>query len=188
MGLLTGSSYAESSEETEKKTNETMKSVSKILKIVERRYKFELSKLYRVKHDGTNPFMFMVIGSNKWIRSPHMISLYLLLIRLGIAFYKIADKDTSNAINTYDKLIKWIDKNQNDIKNRAPYVLTSYKYWGILLSNFDHLFKGIKMKDAYARKNYNNCSIDVEGIDRLCHGGSNFDELQKRFDKLLENA
>jgi len=173
--IKSGAKTKDSLETAVKKFGEDMKTAVKVLNILEKRAKWRLTRLYRVvKENHPNCIMYMVVGPNNWIRSPHMQSMYCLILRAckGKHFQDVKTyKDVMTACKAF------AGSNAND----SVHIRHTYKYWGSITKRFVSLFEGITMKEAYSRKIYNDNSIYHEGIKTLCCGDSESKKIRQRF-------
>ena len=159
-----------------------MKTGVSMVNILEEKHGWPLTEMYQVKHNHTkNLLVRMFVGSNNWMRSPAMVSMFALLIRAGkIKRFK--------GVKTHIGLMKAAAKCKRGETNDQNYVLNSYKYWDLLVGEFDRLFDGITYKEAYKAKNYDQGYRVNEGINKLCKGdsteGTDYRKLATRFAKI----
>jgi len=82
-----------------KEAETQIKEAVRVLNIIERHMKWPKSKAFRVKDDSKESSCFLLTGSGKWMISPQLVSLYLLIVRLceydqhTSAFKKFTAKD-----------------------------------------------------------------------------------------------
>lgn len=151
-------------------------------------YKFE--KAYKQQRRR-----YMFVGSNRWFRSSHMMSLWMLLIRLGVRSNSFR-QDSWEALE--EDIKKFPQKNNygsNTLSGDQYYARLSMKNWVNLLKNLDKIFpantKWIDRLDSTKvhqkpSKNipYIN-SIGTEGISKLMLKKSHHVHA-KRFYKIME--
>jgi len=136
--------------------------------------------------------MYMVVGSSKWLRSPYMLSLYMLLLRLGTRGFK-------GNFETHEELFKefetFVNKNNGHYKDAnhinykdANHIKKKYPMWDILLENHSKFFRDKSINRLYNRKYLvNGGSGFNEGITKLCSGYSLDLEMNKKFVELCKN-
>lgn len=163
-----------------------MEAAIRLLNHFEERAGWALSKLYSTDNTGkfrcrphryeSNPVtdrepyihIYMVVSSNKWLKSSHYISLYLLMLRIGNAGFKCKAKSHKGIM---EELTKHIAKRALD----APYIRSSYKKWDIFLKNQRDLLKGrSSFKESYKLKtlSYGHSGGYNEGIEKLVNGST----------------
>jgi hypothetical protein len=175
--IVSSAKSKESLEVANKKFADGMKIAVKVLNILEKRAKWRLTKFYRVVKDNSpKALMYMVVGSNNWIRSPHMQSMYCLILRA-------CRSECFAGVKTYKDLMVACEKFGNSRANDATYVQRTYPYWGSITKNFNSLFENLSMKDNFNRKNYGDSSLYHEGIYNLCKGDSENKKITANFNK-----
>jgi len=155
-----------------------------LVNILEKRHGWPLTEMYEVTHRYSERLLIrMFVGTNKWMRSPAMLSMFTLLIRIGSIKY-------FNGVKDYTELMKAAAKCKNFELSDNIYVTNSYKYWDILVGEFDRIFRGITYKEAYKYDNYIGNSRISEGINKICsgghHKGTSFEKLDRRFKKIVK--
>jgi hypothetical protein len=116
--------------------------------------------------------MYMVVGSSKWQKSPALLSLYMLLLRLGTRGF-------DDKFNTHEEFLKKLESfagsygGDSNKKSDIKFVSATYKKWDILLENYNRLFKNRTIKSLYSIESLVNGDTGFnEGIWRLCTGRS----------------
>jgi len=176
--------------------NKKLEAAVKLLNHLEERAGWGLSKLYHTDNTGkfkckpnyyeTPPItdkepyihIYMVISSNKWLKSSHYFSLYLLILRIGNAGFKGTFKSHEQLMET--EIPNFLPKALKD----AHYIRPTYKKWDIFLKNQRELLKGrSSLKDSFALKrlSHGHNSGYNEGIDKLATGKSFDMELADRW-------
>ena len=151
------------------------------INILEKKHGWQETKLYGidcVKTDVDRPITIacLLTGSRKWLRSPHMISLWLLILRTAGHKYLWNPKSQEELSR---KMFNYLEKVKG---GDAQYMRTSYPYWDKIMSNHDKLFKGFPMKRNYSAKlAWEGNDSPTEGIFKLCKGTTLDKELLKRF-------
>lgn len=168
---------------TSKKNNSSkfelaVKKGIRIINLFERRHKWELTKLFKVeetKPNDTSQF-YMIVGNKKWIRSTHMLSLYTLMLRLG---------NYIDEVKTCKNIIDALNKHIECPNNTVAHARATYKYWDMIMSNFDNIFSGLTTKHIYDINVL--ASQSQEGIFKLCSGHSHHNIIAERFNNVKEN-
>lgn len=173
-------------------TFENMKVSLKIANIVEKELGWTKTKMYKTelvpaKKDRRFPKLkaddpktlettaiYMFIGSRKYMFSPHMLSLYLLFLRLGMMSVYKDVKDMGTLIEAAKKHTK-LDRPD------ATFVRHSYPYWLMFLRNWRDLYKSRYLLTNYSYDIINRENASVEGIDKLCVGSCKDTALLDRF-------
>jgi len=169
----------------------------RIINIMEKRHNWPLTKMYdvasRIDKKKQNSWsrgdtvvtltthLRMLEASNKWMRSPHMISLFGLLFRLH-------NKSTKfDSINSYKALKKACESCKRCTNGDAAYVAKTFKFWDPLMEKFDEVFKGLPFTKAYSSRNYDRYHYD-EGIHKLCRFQSTNAQISEQFSKVMKTA
>ena len=122
--------------------------------------------------------MFMVVGDNNWIRSPHMLSMYILMLRsLG--------QGSFSKVGSVAELVK-VGKSVGNSAKDATYLHATISYWDSIMGKFHELFDGLPMSKNYSGSSYEDNSMYGEGIYMLCSGKSDHKTLAPRFRKLCQ--
>jgi len=133
--------------------------------------------------------IYIVVGSSKWLRSPHTLSLYLLLLRLGT-------RGVKGEFETHEEFLEEIKvfagRASGSIDNPtcrdAGHVAKTYKMWDTLLENHSKLFAGKSIKRLYHKDYLVGKDGFNEGITNLCTGYSRDSELSKKFISLCKDS
>lgn len=172
--------------------HEEMKAGLRIVNIVEKELGWARTKLYKCNlvsptSDPKFPKMtadekgaldrtavYMFVGSKRFMFSPHMLSLYLLLIRLGMQSYYKDVKDM-------DSLMKAAHKHSGTGASDGNFVKVSYPYWVMFLREWRSLYKSRYLLTNYSYDIVPSGDASVEGIDRLCRDCCTDKALLTRF-------
>jgi len=121
-----------------------------------------------------NIAVYMFIGSKKFMFAPHMLSLYLLFLRLGLqkAYANVSDMES---------LIKAAHSHSAGGATDASFVKVSYPYWLMFLKNWRDLYKSRYLLTNYSYDVVPAGDASVEGIDRLCRECCTDQALLSRF-------
>ncbi len=154
-----------------------------VLNIIEKEHKWSLTKAYPIKPYSHGDKVYMIIASKKWMRSPHLVSLFTLIFR--ISKNKPFQTPSFRRIRSYKTVMQHIKKFSATGGGDRYSVRATIKYWGPLLHNYNKMFKGYSMKDTFNRNNYH--SHSEEGINRLCEDKCTNHKLQERFNKVVKS-
>jgi hypothetical protein len=186
-------SNKKASEAAEKWFNKTTEAGLRIVNAMEDRHGWPLSNMTdvipninKIPTDYHNSgrelitFRKVLIGSGKWLKSPHMISLYILLFRLGgnRKFSSIKDyKGLSKACNAC---------NAKQIGD-AYHVFRTFKFWDMIMANFDKMFAGMPTRSNFKAEKYDGDYYD-EGISKLCRFRCKNENISSKFVALAKKA
>jgi len=175
-----------------KKADLQMQASLKLVNHYERKHGWALTRLYEGNPGKLIPsvkantppdmapyiFPYVVVGSNKWIKSPHYASLYALLLRLGRSGF--AGKFKSQA-QLNKELANFARKQTSD----GGHLRTAYKRIDILLENQAELLEG--RKDLFKQKVLsNNDGGYHEGVGRLCRNNTMDLRLRGKFAEICK--
>lgn len=177
--------------------DEWMETGLKILNHHEDLVGWSKTKLFRIKHNICNDAsIYLFVGDIKWMMSVHMISLFTLLIRVGVqtelrkfethkeflkACYRMCHKEEKYAKVSHFSF----GAVGADIKRFG----SVYGKIRIIMRNFDYLFGGKTIEECY--KQLSNKKAYGEGINILCEDrsaagdniiGERFSKLCKKYD------
>lgn len=153
---------------TEAEHDQVIENCKRIVHIVEEFAGWPKTTVKKLIHTKNKQcFLYHFAGSSKWMRTPHLYSLYLLLIRLGtIARYK------NSKIKTYEDLINVSDK-EGTVQCRKFKVVS--RKAAVLLKMYDVII-ATKLTDMYS----NGFVGGSEGIAALCCGNTVKSDLAHR--------
>jgi hypothetical protein len=185
---------------TEKKFERQTKAGLNILNILEDHYSWPSTKMFSVepltiRSDGRPPrqnFSKLLVGSSKWRKSSHMASLFLLLFRLptkSMKFCKVENyKQLIELCRQYSGLPEPGSKNiAKMVSGDKHNIARTMKFWGLLMTDLNKLFRGMTSKSIYDKAGYNRCHYS-EGISKLCGFKCANPKINKRFAILAKNA
>jgi hypothetical protein len=161
-----------------------IKSALHILNIIEKEHKWSLTKAHTIKPYSYGDKVYGIVASKKWMRSPHLVSLFTLIFRFSIR--KELQTPSFRRIRSYKGVMKNIKKFSGGLHGDKYKVGASLKYWDPLLRNYSKMFRGWPMKKTFNRSNYT--SHAEEGINRLCKGNSSSPKLRSRFNEVVKKA
>lgn len=167
---------------TEQKRSHTQLQASlKLIQHFERRLGWPLTRVYKVDHMlSPVAFIYMVVGSSRWQKSTHYLSLYLLMLRLGRSGFQSKFEDHKEL---GEELATFARRRSDD----AGFVRSTYHKWELFLQNQDKLFAGRNLKHIFKKSSLANDNNGYgEGINQLCVGWSRDLALASRFKKLCE--
>jgi hypothetical protein len=149
----------------------------KMLNIMEERHRWSLTKLYDTQHKiHKNLVTKMLIGSSRWMKSPHMLSLFCLIIRVAVQDRRWFPAKKVSDFKSVDKLMRAYGENRRTSDKR--YIYKSWPYVDKLMATYNIFFKHTDLKRNWStrvNRNYYN-----EGIDRLLGECSSGDRLLNR--------
>ena len=167
----------ESIERAGNKLYEDMKIAENVLNVLEKRNRWRLTKVYKlISKQNERAIMCMVIGSKNWLRSPHMLSMYCLILR-------IARNELFSGIKTHSEFLEACELYVKNGYHAGGYVRDTYNYYDKVMKNFKHLFQDFNMKYNFDPNSYTNHSVFHEGVYRLCSASTSNLELNRRFRK-----
>jgi len=156
----------------------------RILNIMEKHNGWPLTKMHNVetitaKGQGSQQnrrvFIKMLEGSSKWLKSPHMISLFFLLVRLPTRHSRFIE------IKNYKQLMGACKLFAGRSNNGDRYsVRNTIGFWNPLMSNFGKMFRGMPLDNNFNKRNYGQF-YHQEGILTLCSFNSTNKKIGKRF-------
>jgi uncharacterized protein YeeX (DUF496 family) len=191
--LFTKAQNRYSKVKVEKFTLDSDKKMLHALKVVnhlENEYKWSKTKMKKVELKDAIKYgmfndvkdrinMYMVVGSSKWLKSPHLLSLYILIFRLCYRGFK------SNFKN-HEEFLQKLKSYGNTHKADASYVRIFQDKIDVLLRNYDRLFGKRTLKSLYSKYSLVTINGYNEGISRLCSGLSGDIDISKRFGKICK--
>ena len=152
----------------------------KILNVFEREVGWPLTRMYKLKADLPNRNVFFyVVGNYRWVKSPHLISLFTLLIRLG--------KSEITGFRSYNTLVEKLTDPRGGGGSDKNFFRKYHERWLLILQNYNQLFGKRSLEDLYApAETYGNGYFN-DGINSLCDCDTLDVKLRKAFSKLLES-
>lgn len=149
----------------------------RIINIIERKLKWPLTRVYPIKCDQLtkNHKIYCFVGNKKWIKSPNIFSLFMLLVRSGISIKKGRTFESTDGF--YRSLF------ENETTTDISYLKAHFKRSLIALKHYNKLFGETSMRDLYTPNTHLN--LFPEGINSLCDLNTNDVELHGRFVKIL---
>lgn len=168
-----------------------MKESVRLLNLMEKNLGWSLTRVYKcvdqdyvggpkLSADDTHVYVFF--GSAKWLRSPQLLSLYMLNIRLGRLFKETAGyKKLSGLSKLNDKLEKNAYKYKGQVKSDIKWFTKTYKWWETVLDNHKVLFF-----DRPLRENYR-LNDGVNGINELVRGNADR-SIKNKWNKIIRSA
>ncbi len=161
------------------------KAATHMLNIIEKEHKWVLTKAYPIKPYSHGDKIYMLVASKKWMRSPHMLSLFTLIFRINT--HRGMRSSTTNRLKLYKSIMKHIKKFSVEgvVVGDKSRVNTTIEYWDPLLRNYNKMFKGFPMKDVFNRYSYRHHA--EEGINGLCSNRCTSHKLQERFNEVVKN-
>jgi hypothetical protein len=175
-----------------------------LLNTIEREFKWKPTKPYRlidknINNDRTCLCYFE--GDKRWFHSPHLASLWFLLIRAGLratsplSTKTIAKKKNTGEVLTYLSNLDWGNSDRSRIRAITKYV-------PLILKNYQKLFGCRSAKDLYNPKDtthYNYTpwkqessrtvgQLNTDGIQQLVKNVTPDNILYKKWKKILNDS
>ena len=149
----------------------------KSINLLEKKFKWPITKIYSVecKQLDKNNIFYYFVGSKKWIKSPSLFSLFMLLIRIGQSIKKC------NTFRTLDGFHKSLYANRKTLD--IDYMRAHYKRCLLIIKYYDKLFGRIPMKNLYIPDT--NKNLFIEGINTLCDLDTEDLVLRKKLTTIL---
>jgi hypothetical protein len=148
------------------------------LNIAEKFIGWPLSRVYRVLTTHQHTIMTYLQGCRNWIKSPYMVSLYLLIFK-AVAGTGFQFRESN--VDTIDKLEKFMADTPplNLSRNAAPHIKT-------ILRAYEYLFKEEDARYYWSldRLIHSSATAGVqgsEGVDRLITGSTRYYGLYRKF-------
>lgn len=152
----------------------------KLLHLYEKIAGWPLTKMYRVKTDnGDNTKLYYCISSRRWIKAPYLMSLYVLLVRIGRFDYLYNFKTEENLAEIVSKLS--IGNNSTDER----YIKETFQYWRTIVTKYGDLFRKKKIEYYWSKERLTeDAYVGYEGISYLSSGSTYNKTLYDKFIKL----
>lgn len=171
----------------------------RIVNFFERKMGWRLSEISKArdKNIPSHCYIYVLLGPKQWMTSPHMVSLYTLLIRVGrfndFGRFRTYKKFVDICNGLRDEAIKvlvpgggcratrfynWPDAGFRDI-DHLNYVADKIM---TVLENRDKIFEGRDCRSLYLR------ASSYDGITNLCLKDVDDTRLRKRFGKVYKDA
>ena len=151
----------------------------KIVNLIEKEFKWPLTKIYPAKCKGIdyhNNIFHYFEGSRKWVKSPNMFSLFMLLIRVSSSLKKYIE------FRTLDGFYKCLGKNKLTVD--INYLKTHYKRSLLAIEHYNVLFGKPSMRELYIPNR--NLVQFPEGLNTMCDLDTNNLDLRVKFAKILD--
>lgn len=155
----------------------------RLLHLYEKMAGWPLTKMYRVKTDnGDNTKLYYCISSRRWIKAPYLISLYILLVRIGRFKYLHGFKTEENLADIIGKLNNGkLGSNSSD----EIYMRDTFQYWRTIVTKYADLFRKKKIEYYWSKERLTeDAYIGYEGIAYLSSGSTHNKTLHSKFMKL----
>ena len=169
------------------RSKECMAASLKLINIFERYLGWSLSTLSIGvpcnESIGENPELFVFIGSSKWLRSPQLLSLYLLLIRVGLMRrYRKRVFDVKD-IGDLEAKIKALGKVNAYMVRRdiGSFKRLFNKELVLLMDNIDKVFFKNRRQVQYIQ------SAFAEGMDRFLTNGNGPKQTVEAWKEIKKN-
>jgi hypothetical protein len=158
--------------------------LAKSLKIIhhyEKMAGWKRTRVYRARviddgHTIENILVYVVNGSNRWIRGPQLLSLYVLLLRAGNLTRLPTEFETEKQLQAgFKKMLSGYAGRGGDV----GFLASTHSKFPYLILNASSIYKDITMRTLWKD------APQWEGIGKLCQGVCANDLVLKRFKKAL---
>ena len=181
--IASSSSGSQTQRGYQKTMDKWTKAAIHVLNIIEKEHKWMLTKAYPITPYSYGDKIYMLVASKKWMRSPHMLSLFTLIFRINTQ--RGMRSSTTNRFKLYKNIMKYIKEFGVGGYADSPTINTTIEYWDPLLRNYNKMFKGFPMKDVFNRSSYRYHA--EEGINGLCSNQCTNPKLQRRFNEVVKS-
>jgi hypothetical protein len=172
-------------ERFQKRFFEDMKRAVKIANVLEAHVGWTRTRMFAT--NGTparrNAAAYLITGPAKWMRSPHLLSLYALIMRMG----RFEAYDNVNTLEGFIQITeKIIDKKLGGqtLSGDRSWMAQTKTAWLPLMENINVVYKGFTLQRSYSRKYLKGDSGFSEGIWRLAKNRTCDLEVRKRWKDL----
>jgi hypothetical protein len=142
---------------------------TKLVNLYEKELGWPLTKIYPLENDVSRRHIFYyVVGSKRWIKAPALLSLYMLLFRLGHLTHM--SRKFSGRFSTFNGAMRSLNElaSKKHVTGDLSYFKEHKDYWMFLLSNYKRLFGKRDMSDLWQPKQSYGGGLFSEGINTLC--------------------
>lgn len=155
----------------------------KTTNVIEKTYGWPLTRVYKCEVEDiskTNLFFYFE-GPGKWIKSPQLLSLYLLILRMGYHLGPPSSKEKRTELHRKRSIKSVLDfwNKQGGTTDISRFKIVSGDIEK-LLNNFDKLFRDRSMHALYSPGGY----VKNEGIEKFLRGHSSDGTLIKAWKEL----
>jgi len=153
----------------------------KIIHTCEKLAGWPMTKVWFVKAPQDYQYMVHTLSSRRWMKSPYLITLYIMLMR-------IAEDTKIVNFKNFDELEKLLDKHKNNLKRDGHHVGATLQWWRFILKGYPDLFRQYKLPYYWslARIPGNYSEGYGEGIARLCDGTTKYKEAWQKLQEIKE--
>jgi len=177
----------------------------RVLNIMEEHYSWPLTIMHDVEESPvtlpasfirgrTSPsvtYLKLLEASSRWMRSPHMLSLFTLLFRLPSSTRRFS---LASVNKTYESLMVACKGCTTSSHGDNYNVAKTFPFWEAIMTDFDKMFTGIPFTRAFDFTKYvdkswpNRRNWGDEGIAKLCSLKSGNEEITSRFKDIVKQA
>lgn len=151
-----------------------------VIHIMEKLAGWPLTRAMAVEVGRNNVYSVYCRASRRWLKSPYLTTLYILLMRMS------RDENISG-FKTFDDMEKILlsisrfNSDDNNIRNTLP-------YWKALMVGYPEIFEKRKITYYWSLDRLNTGTNGYgEGILRLCDGSTQFKEAHEALMKVHKN-
>jgi len=160
----------------------------RMLNVIEQYLGWSFTKLYKDSSDAGDPRktlsnVYVLVASPKWIRSPQLISMFLLFVRLGIAKDLGKVKSIEDLVKNLSELSKSnLNKLDSLIGDDLDYGIELSKYLKPILDNVKKIFFARTIFGNYVEQGHRH---GINGLVRQHPSIGGDDFVKKRFSRLV---
>lgn len=162
-----------------------------ILHAYEKLAGWPLTKVFEMHTDRDFIKAYYFLSSRRWIKASYLVSLYVLMVRLGknsalTGFKNSAgfEKLVNGLIEKYSKTDGGWKQTPTSFNSDVGWLKSTLPYWGVILKGYSEMFRKMKITHYWSEQRLTNeHGQSAEGIDYLCGGSTSYKEARK---KLLE--
>lgn len=152
-----------------------MKESVRLLNILEKYLGWGLTRVYKCSDECVNmkgAYVYLFIGSPKWMRAPQLLSLYLLTIRLGRLHTRTKIFKRFEDLESLDAACQKIRLGGQAASDLMWFKNTN-RWWKLMLDNVQELFFETPLKDNYR------ANMGTNGIQEFVRGNMSADFKRK---------
>lgn len=162
-----------------------------ILHAYERLAGWPLTKVFEMNTGRNFIKAYYFLSSRRWIKASYLVSLYVLMVRLGknsalTGFKNSAEfeKLANGLINKYSTASGGWKQTPAGFSGDTGWLKSTLPYWGTILKGYPEMFRKMKITHYWSEDRLSeNYGHAAEGIAYLCKGDTSYKSARK---KLLE--
>ena len=156
----------------------------------EERHGWLKTKLYSVDSGGDDSlFIYMVSGSPRWQKTPHYLSLYVLLIRAGVRGFAIKEKAVlGTTLKEKESLEDAMKRYAIHGGGHLPAILQQLNKVNLIMAKQDNILETTDMSKLYPQSRYPGSTGQNEGIKMWLYGNTYDWKLSSSLEALCKKA